>query len=106
MSSKKIAKMPVADSLFNDAEQLALVEMEPPIRKITPLPIPQDADSQREHVILENKYADLLEHRLDWRRLVTYVPNKGLPVYNWFKYKEGFSRELVVRLFREFGLQK
>ena len=42
---------------------------------------------------------------MEWRRLVTYVPNKKLPLYNWFKYKEGFSRELVVQLIREFGLQ-
>jgi site-specific DNA-methyltransferase (cytosine-N4-specific) len=54
---------------------------------------------------LENKYDGVVEHRLEWRRLVTYVPNKKLPLYNWFKYKEGFSRELVVQLIREFGLQ-
>jgi SAM-dependent methyltransferase len=74
-------------------------------RKVTVLPIISDAPSQRERLKLEKKYEDVLEHRLEWRRLVTYVPNKTLPLYNWFKYKEGFSRELVVQLFRELGLQ-
>jgi DNA modification methylase len=73
--------------------------------KVTPLPVLADSPSQRERSRLEAKYNGALEHRLDWRRLVTYVPNKKLPIYNWFKYKEGFSRELVVRLFRECGLQ-
>lgn len=39
---------------------------------------------------LENKYARYFEERPDYRQLVTYVPNKNLPVYYWFKYKEGF----------------
>jgi hypothetical protein len=30
--------------------------------------------------------------------LATFTPNKRLPVYNWFYYKEGFSRELVMML--------
>ena len=30
--------------------------------------------------------------------LATFVPNKHLPVYNWFYYKEGFSRDLVFHL--------
>ncbi|MBM4039249.1 MAG: site-specific DNA-methyltransferase [Planctomycetes bacterium] len=51
---------------------------------------------EREH--LEASYVGRLAERGDLRRLVTYVPNKGLPLYNWFKYKEGFSRELVFRL--------
>lgn len=42
---------------------------------------------------LEAKYSRYFESRLDYRQLVTYVPNKKLPVYNWFKYKEGFSRQ-------------
>ncbi len=75
-------------------------------RKIALLPIDTSSPAQQERTRLEKKYQDCFEHRLDWRRLVTYVPNKELPVYNWFKYKEGFSRELVVRLFSEFGLQK
>lgn len=76
-----------------------------PLEKVTPIPIEIHAGTQRNRGKLEAKYAERLENRLDMRRLVTYVPNKKLPIYNWFKYKEGFSRELVVRLFREFGLQ-
>jgi SAM-dependent methyltransferase len=38
-----------------------------------------------------------------WRRLATFVPNKPLPVYNWFYYKEGFSRELVMRILNRFS---
>jgi hypothetical protein len=88
-------------------EQLAVPGMEiiEKPRKIAVLPIDSDAPSQRERVKLEKKYDGAVEHRLEWHRLVTYVPNKTLPLYNWFKYKEGFSRELVVQLFREFGLQ-
>ena len=55
---------------------------------------------------LEEGYADRLLERLELRRLVTYVPNKGLPVYNWFKYKEGFSRDLVFRLLEKLAVGK
>lgn len=34
--------------------------------------------------------------RLDLGSLATFVPNKGLPVYNWFYFKEGFARDLVM----------
>jgi DNA modification methylase len=87
-------------------EQLAMpsIDLEQSPAKVTPLLIVSNVATQRERARLETKYAGLLEHRLDWRRLVTYVPNKKLPIYNWFKYKEGFSRELVVRLIRECGL--
>src|SRR5436189_1377564 len=89
LAPKKIIKQPAAAAFLND-EQLDLASIVTPLRKIARLPIPQDSVSQQERVKLENKYADVLEHRLDWRRLVTYVPNKDLPVYNWFKFKEGF----------------
>jgi hypothetical protein len=95
-------------NMLRDSEQLYLVKPADGERKakITVIPIDSSSPAQRERSALENKYREVFEHRLDWRRLVTYVPNKELPVYNWFKYKEGFSRELVVRLFKEFGLQK
>jgi len=44
-----------------------------------------------------------MEERLDWGRLATFVPNKRLPVYNWFYYKEGFSRDIVMELLRLFS---
>jgi hypothetical protein len=95
------------DVLMLKEEQLAVpwIEIVEKPRKVTPLPIVSDAPGQRERLQLGKKYDDVLEHRLEWRSLVTYVPNKKLPLYNWFKYKEGFSRELVVQLIREFGLQ-
>jgi DNA modification methylase len=39
-----------------------------------------------------------IENKLEWGELATFVPNKRSPVYNWFYYKEGFSRELVLKL--------
>ena len=37
-------------------------------------------------------------------KLATFVPNKALPIYNWFHYKEGFSRDFVFEVCSEFGL--
>lgn len=106
MGKGKTIKKNSTASVLNDSDQLELSAIERPLRKVTLLPLPQNLAGQSERLALESKYSDVFEHHLEWRRLVTYVPNKNLPVYNWFKYKEGFSRELVVRLFREFGLQK
>jgi DNA modification methylase len=39
-----------------------------------------------------------MQERPEWGKLATFVPNKNLAVYNWYYYKEGFSRELVMRL--------
>ncbi len=50
---------------------------------------------------LEQKYLNLIEERLNYRQLVTYVPNKSEPVHRWFAYKEGFSHQLVKRLLVE-----
>jgi hypothetical protein len=47
--------------------------------------------------ILESKYGALLEERLAWRSLVSYVGNRNEPVLCWFRYKESFSAELVSR---------
>lgn len=63
-------------------------------------------DSTFERNRLEDKYAQYFEERPDYRQLVTYVPNKKLPVYNWFKYKEGFSRQLVYNILREWNISK
>jgi len=59
-----------------------------------------------EREALEAKYLPLIEERPEFRRLVTYVPNKKIPVYNWFKFKEGFSRELVFKLLNHFKLEE
>lgn len=47
---------------------------------------------------LERKYAGRLEEHLELGSWCTYVPNKRLPVFRWFKYKEGFARQLVEHL--------
>ena len=45
-----------------------------------------------------------MTERPEWGELATFVPNKSLPVHNWFYYKEGFSYDLVARLAESFGL--
>lgn len=39
-----------------------------------------------------------MQEKLEWGKLATFVPNKDLPVYNWFYYKEGFARDLAMKL--------
>ncbi|HDD72700.1 MAG TPA: hypothetical protein ENG00_01255, partial [Candidatus Aenigmarchaeota archaeon] len=39
--------------------------------------------------------------KLEWGPLATFVPNKKEPVYNWFYYKEGFARGLVLNLLKQ-----
>jgi site-specific DNA-methyltransferase (cytosine-N4-specific) len=63
-------------------------------------------DQTIERDCLEAKYSRCFENRLDYRQLVTYVPNKKLPVYNWFKYKEGFSRQLVYNILKDLKIDK
>src|SRR3989304_1710181 len=47
-----------------------------------------------------------VEERLEWKEIATFVPNKRLPIYNWFYYKEGFSKELVEKLIEMFGIKE
>ena len=51
-----------------------------------------------------------MKHRLEPRPelgiLVTFIPNKKMPVYNWFYYKEGFARELVHKMLDDFNMTK
>ncbi len=42
----------------------------------------------------------------EWRELATFVPNKTLPIYNWFYYKEGFAKELVEKLLEMFNTEQ
>lgn len=37
--------------------------------------------------------------------LVTFIPNKFIPIHNWFYFKEGFSKQLVDWLAEEYNLQ-
>lgn len=47
-----------------------------------------------------------MREKPEWGHLATFVPNKRLPVYNWFYYKEGYARDLVFHLLDSFGLGK
>ncbi|MFA4819969.1 MAG: DNA methyltransferase [Candidatus Aenigmatarchaeota archaeon] len=47
-----------------------------------------------------------VEEKPEWRELATFVPNKHLPVYNWFYYKEGFAKELVDKLIEMFEIKE
>ena len=40
--------------------------------------------------------------RLDLGDIVTFTPNKDIPRYNWFYFKEGYSREFVMTMFKKF----
>ena len=42
--------------------------------------------------------------KLHLGKLATFEPNRGLPIHNWFPYKEAFSRDLVVMLAKSFYL--
>lgn len=46
--------------------------------------------------LLEKKYAHLITHNPQLKRtLVSFQANKNAPYYRWFKYKEGFSAQMV-----------
>ena len=58
---------------------------------------PQSTSGRTEaRIKLEKRYAHLLEERLAYRKLVTYMPNKAEPVHGWFKFLQGFSPKLVA----------
>lgn len=41
----------------------------------------------------------------EYAKLVTFVPNKRVPIHNWFYFKEGFSRDFVAKMFEVFGVK-
>ena len=43
-------------------------------------------------------------HEINLSEAVTFVPNKHLPVYNWFYYKEGFAKDLVDWLIEKYKI--
>ncbi len=55
---------------------------------------------------MEVKLKPKIEERYDLGNLVTFIPNKRLPIYNWFYFKEGFSRDFVMLMLDEFNLKK
>jgi DNA modification methylase len=46
-----------------------------------------------------------IEYRPEWGALATFIPNKKAPIYNWFYYKEGFSKELVDKFIELFNIE-
>ena len=55
---------------------------------------------------LLNKYQDKLKvDKFLTRQLVSFQANKTTPVYRWFKYKEGFSANLINYYIEKFNLQ-
>lgn len=64
-------------------------------------------DGAVERSKLEAKYRSLISVNRDIsRQLVSFQANKNTPFYRWFKYKEGFSRELVQYTLGTLGLSK
>lgn len=47
-----------------------------------------------------------IEERPDLAELVTFVPNKKIPVHNWFIFKEGFSKYFVLNMLKELGARQ
>jgi hypothetical protein len=48
----------------------------------------------------------LTEENFNLGPFVTFVPNKKYPIYNWFHFKEGFSRDFVFTKLDHFGIKK
>ena len=58
------------------------------------MPSDQISQQHRQHLYQRMKHCLITAELLN-RRLVSYQANKQLPFYRWFKYREGFSSELV-----------
>lgn len=43
---------------------------------------------------------------LDFKDLVTFIPNKKEPIHNWYYFKEGFSKQLVDIFIDQFQLNE
>ncbi|MFQ6087030.1 MAG: DNA methyltransferase [Candidatus Bathyarchaeia archaeon] len=46
------------------------------------------------------------EERYDLGKLVTFEPNRRLPIYNWFHFKEAFSRDFVTLMLNQFDIRQ
>ncbi|ELS45754.1 DNA methyltransferase [Microcystis aeruginosa] len=56
---------------------------------------------------LFNYFQDkLLDSEQLSRTLVSFQGNKNQPVYRWYKYKEGFSVDLIVYLLEKYGIKR
>jgi len=47
----------------------------------------------------------MIEERYDLGNLVTFIPNKRVPIHNWFYFKEGFSRDFVLLMIDLFKIK-
>jgi len=55
---------------------------------------------------VDNKMMDFpIEENFNLGPLVTFVPNKKYPIYSWFHFKEGFSRDFVFTMLDHFGIK-
>jgi len=43
---------------------------------------------------------------LEFKKLVTFIPNKKEPIHNWYYFKEGFSKQLVDIFINKFQLNE
>ena len=67
----------------------------------------QEKTSCTERDRLETKFRDKLEPNFTLSRtLVSYQANKNLPLYRWYKYKEGFSAPMVEHFLRHSELHR
>lgn len=51
-------------------------------------------------------YRKIFVQKPQYKNLVTFEKSKKEPVYDWFYYKEGFSRELVWKILQELKINK
>ncbi len=63
---------------------------------------PANAPPTQDRELLYQKFQGRIIHNpaLD-RTLVSFQANKSTPFYSWFKYKEGFSQQLVAYLLEQ-----
>lgn len=57
--------------------------------------------SERYEPVKLDQYNVLHRDRPDLRKVVTFVPNKGVPVHRWYPFTQGFSAGLVATLLDE-----
>jgi len=56
---------------------------------------------------IEDRFSNvMLEDPNLSRKLVSFQANKQLPIYKWYKYKEGFSAGLIGYLFEKYKVKK
>lgn len=58
-------------------------------------------------IALEKRFRDvLIEDPYLSRKVVSFQANKQLPIYRWYKYKEGFSADLISYLFDKYHVKE